>query len=155
MKNPIYRFVATKDENDRSVWLSTTDDIHIGVTGCWWTLVNNLINRQYVDLVLCRAAVRRATVGGRALPVFMRCFRKSCSRIHLNFTSICISWRNEKVARVIISINKTGKKITIRHAEMELMFGIAASLVVLRWLTNSSVFSTFNLDQLVKICKHG
>ena len=155
MKNPIYRFVATKDENYRPVWLSAADDIYNSVSGSWWTSVNNFVHSQYMDLVLGGTAGRCAAVGRSLSVVFILCFGEGCSRIHLNFTSICISWRNEKVARVIISINKTGKKITIRHAEMELMFGIAASLVVLRWLTNSSVFSTFNLDQLVKICKHG
>ena len=140
MKNPVNRFVAGKYEYNRSVWLSTTDDIHICITGCWWTPVNNFIHRQYMDLVLCGTAARRATISRIALSLLVVWFGESCSRIHLYFTSICISWRNEKVTSVIISISRT-KKITIRDAEMELMFGIAASLVVLWWLTNSYSFN--------------
>ena len=140
MKNPVNRFVAGKYEYNRSVWLSTTDDIHICVTGCWWTPVNNFVHRQYMDLVLCGTAARRATISRIALSLLVVWFGESCSRIHLYFTSICISWRNEKVTSVITSISRT-KKITIRDAEMELMFGIAASLVVLWWLTNSYSFN--------------
>ena len=140
MKNPVNRFVAGKYEYNRCVWLSTTDDIHICVTGCWWTPVNNFVHRQYMDLVLCGTAARRATISRIALSLLVVWFGESCSRIHLYFTSICISWRNEKVTSVITSISRT-KKITIRDAEMELMFGIAASLVVLWWLTNSYSFN--------------
>ena len=51
----------------------------------------SLVHSQYVDLVLSGTAARGAAVGGRALLVVIPCFGKSCSRIHLNFTSISIS----------------------------------------------------------------
>ena len=101
MKNPVNRFVATKDEYNRSVWLSTTEDIHISIFTYWRTSVDSLsfVNRQYVDLVLGGTAARGAAVGGRPLLVVIPCFGKSCSRIHLNFASISISWRNEKITQ--------------------------------------------------------
>ena len=51
----------------------------------------SFVHRQYVDLVLGGTAARGAAVGGRPLLVVIPCFDESCSRIHLNFTSISIS----------------------------------------------------------------
>ena len=47
--------------------------------------------------------------------------------------------------------HKENKKTTIRDAEMELMFGIAASLVVLCWLTNSSSFNNWTLPRFFQL----
>ena len=51
----------------------------------------SFVHRQYVDLVLRGTAVRGAAVGGLALLVVIPWFGKGCSRIHLDFASICIS----------------------------------------------------------------
>ena len=47
--------------------------------------------------------------------------------------------------------HKENKKTTIRDAEVELMFGIAASLVVLCWLTNSSSFNNWTLPRFFQL----
>ena len=52
-----------------------------------------------MDLVLRRTAVRDAAVDGLALLVVIPWFGKSCRRIHLDFASICISWRSEIVTQ--------------------------------------------------------
>ena len=51
----------------------------------------SFVHGQYVDLILCGTAARGTAVGGQAPLVVIPWFGKSCSRIHLNFTSICIS----------------------------------------------------------------
>ena len=163
MKNPVNRFGACKYEYNRSLWLSTTDDIHICVTGCWWTPVNNFVHRQYMDLVLCGTAARRATISRIALLLLVVWFGESRSRIHLYFTSICISWRNEKVTRVIISINRTKKKHNQRCRDGVKPWDccitggteVTKQFFSLLLINPCTVFPTFNLDQLAKICKHG
>ena len=51
----------------------------------------SLVHSQYVDLILCGTVARGTAVSSRAPLVVIPWFGKSCSRIHLNFTSICIS----------------------------------------------------------------
>ena len=69
-----------------------------------------------MDLVLGGTAARCAAVGGRALSaVFILCFGKGCSRIHLNFTSIRISCRNEIVTRNQHQLNKKTKHNKFRR----------------------------------------
>ena len=58
---------------------------------CMQAMTHPVDNVPSQDLVLRGTAARGAAVGGLALLVVIPCFGKGCSRIHLDFASICIS----------------------------------------------------------------